>query len=55
LVRAAYNSTHPKRAKSAKKAQKRLKVIADRQVRESERKLTTEQQKNTAKICIFVF
>jgi IS5 family transposase len=44
LVRSAYNGAHPKRAKAAKKAKKRLKTIANKQLRELERKMTYKQQ-----------
>ena len=44
LVRQAYNGKHPKRAKGAKKAQKRLKTIANKLLRELERKMTTAQK-----------
>ena len=39
LVRESYNSTHPKRRKKAKSAQRKLKTIASRLVRELIRKL----------------
>jgi IS5 family transposase len=39
LVRDTYNSTHPKRKKKARKASRKLKVIAGRLLRELERKL----------------
>ena len=39
LVRATYNSSHPKRRKKAKSAQRKLKTIAGRLIRELERKL----------------
>jgi IS5 family transposase len=44
LVRDTYNGKHPKRIKQARKAKKRLKTIANTQVRELERKMS-EQQK----------
>ena len=44
LVRAAYNGTHPKRAKAAKKAKQHLKTIANRLLRELERQMNAEQQ-----------
>lgn len=39
LVRDTYNGKHPKRRKKAKKAQKKLRVLAGRLIRELERKL----------------
>lgn len=42
LLRDTYNSNHPKRKKKAKKAQRRLKTIAGRLVRELIRKLPEE-------------
>ena len=39
LVRDTYNSSHPKRRKKAKSAQRKLKTIAGRLIRELERKL----------------
>jgi len=44
LVRETYNGKHPKRIKQAKKAQKRLKTLANKQLRELERKMTAEQK-----------
>lgn len=44
LVRDTYNGKHPKRAKQAKKAKRRLKTIANTQIRELERKMSQEQQ-----------
>jgi IS5 family transposase len=44
LVRQTYNGKHPKRAKMAGKAKKRLKTIANAQLRELERKMTEEQK-----------
>lgn len=49
LVRDTYNGKHPKRAKQAKKAKRRLKTIAKAQVRELERKLSQEQLKQYEK------
>jgi IS5 family transposase len=43
LVRDTYNGMHPKRAKKAKKAKRRLKTIANTQIRELERKMNREQ------------
>lgn len=40
LVRNCYNSTHPKRAKKARRSQKKLKTIAGRLIRELERQLS---------------
>jgi transposase, IS5 family len=45
LVRDTYNGKHSKRVKRACKAKKRLKTIANTQLRELERKMNTEQQK----------
>ena len=39
LLRDTYNGKHPKRAKAAKKAKKRLKTIANKMLRELDRKL----------------
>ena len=43
LLRATYNSKHPKRAKQAKKARKRLQTIANAQLRDLERKMDEGQ------------
>ena len=40
LLRDTYNGQHPKRAKQAKKAKKRLKTIANKMLRELDRKMT---------------
>ncbi|MDR3326813.1 MAG: hypothetical protein LBT04_01550 [Prevotellaceae bacterium] len=40
----ACNGKHPKRAKQAKKAKKRLKTIANKLLRELERKMTEDQK-----------
>lgn len=45
LVRDTYNSTHPKRRKKANAAKRKLKTIAGRLVRELERKLPDQQNK----------
>jgi IS5 family transposase len=45
LVKDTYNGQHPKRSKQAKKANKRLKTIANKMLRELETKMT-EPQKN---------
>ncbi len=45
LLRDSYNSQHPSRKKKARKAIKKLKTIAGRQVRELERKLPKEMLK----------
>jgi IS5 family transposase len=45
LLRQTCNGNHPKRAKAAKKAKKRLKTIANVQLREPERKMTTYLKK----------
>ena len=42
LLRDTYNGKHPKRAKQAKKAKKRLKTIANKMLRELDRKLPEE-------------
>ncbi len=42
LVRDTYNGKHPKRIKQARKAKKRLKTIANTQIRELERKMSQE-------------
>mgnify|MGYP001796942806 CR=1 FL=1 len=42
-LRDTHNSSHPKRRKKARKAQKKLKVIAGRLIRELHRKLSEEQ------------
>lgn len=44
LVRDSYNGGHPKRRKKAKKAQRKLRTIAGRVVRELERKLPEEKR-----------
>jgi IS5 family transposase len=44
LVRATYNGKHPRRAKAAKKAQKRLKTIANCQLRDLDRKMDENQK-----------
>jgi IS5 family transposase len=49
LVRDTYNGQHPRRAKQAKKAKKRLKTIANKMLRELERKMTTAQQNSYSK------
>ena len=54
LVRDTYNSKHPKRKKRADKAKRRLKTIANIQLRELERKMTEAQKKQyeqTLSIC----
>lgn len=43
LVRDTFNSKHPKRAKKARKAGKKLKIIAGRLIRELERELNPDQ------------
>jgi IS5 family transposase len=45
LVRDTYNGKHPKRAKRARKANRRLKTIANTQIRELERKMSETQLK----------
>ena len=49
LVRATYNGTHPKRAKTAKKAKQHLKTIANRLLRELERQMNPEQKERYRK------
>ena len=44
LVRDTYNGKHPKRAKPSRKAQRQLKTIAMRLIRELERNFNTEQR-----------
>jgi IS5 family transposase len=44
LLRDTYNGKNPKRAKKAKKARKRLQTIANKQLRELDRKMTEEQK-----------
>ena len=44
LLRDTYNGQHPKRFKQAKKAKKRLKTIANHQIRELERKMNAGQK-----------
>jgi len=44
LLRDTYNGKHPKRAKQAKKAKKRLKTIANKMLRELDRKMTEDQK-----------
>ncbi len=44
LVRETYNGKHPKRAKQARKAKRRLKTIANAQLRELNRKMSEEQK-----------
>ena len=46
LVRDTYNGKHPKRAKAARRAKKRLKTIANKQLRELDRKMTESQKYN---------
>jgi IS5 family transposase len=48
LVRDTYNGKHPKRTKQAKKARRRLKTIANIQLRELERKMSIEQKNQYA-------
>ena len=45
LVRDTYNGKHPKRTKKARKANRRLKTIANTQIRELERKMSETQLK----------
>jgi len=44
LIRATYNSKHPKKAKAARKSLRWLKTIALRLISELDRKLSTKQQ-----------
>lgn len=43
LLRDSYNATHPKRAKKARAAQRKLRTLAKRQIRELHRKLDERQ------------
>jgi IS5 family transposase len=49
LLRDTYNGNHPKCKKQAKKAKKRLKTIANHQLRELGRKMTDSQKERYAK------
>ena len=49
LVRSTYNGKHPKRAKAARKAKKRLKTIANHQLRELAKKMSETQKKQYEK------
>ena len=44
LLRDTYNGSHPKRSKQAKKAKKRLKTIANKMLRDLDRKMTAGQK-----------
>jgi IS5 family transposase len=44
LVKDTYNGNHPKRSKQAKKAKKRLRTIANKMLRELDRKMTERQK-----------
>ena len=44
LLKATYNGQHPKRTQKAKKAKKRLKTIANKLLRELDRKMTEDQK-----------
>jgi len=44
LLRDTYNGQHPKRAKKARKAKKRLKTLANKMLRELDRKMTEGQK-----------
>jgi len=44
LLRDTYNGAHPRRAKQAAKAKRRLKTIANKQLRELDRKMTAGQK-----------
>ena len=44
LLRDTYNGQHPKRSKQARKAKKRLKTIANKLLRELDRKMTVDQK-----------
>ncbi|MCL2101668.1 MAG: IS5 family transposase [Fibromonadales bacterium] len=44
LVREAYNGNHPKRRKRSRKAKKRLRTVANHQIRELERKMNDFQK-----------
>jgi IS5 family transposase len=45
LLRDSYNGQHPRRMKRARKARKRLKTIANAQIRDLKRKMTLSQEK----------
>jgi IS5 family transposase len=49
-LRETCSGKHPKRAKKAKRARKRLQTIANVQLRDLERKMTEEQKKSTNRI-----
>lgn len=49
LLRDTHNGKHPRRAKQAKKAKRRLKTIANAQLRELDRKMTESQKEMYAK------
>jgi len=49
LLRSTYNGKHPKRVKAAKKAKKRLKTIANHQLRELTRKMSESQKEKYEK------
>ena len=54
LLRHSYNGKHPKRMKKAKKARKRLRTIANAQIRDLKRKLDTRQaQKYQEKLSLY--
>ena len=44
LVKSTYNGNHPKRSKQAKKAKRRLKTIANKMLRELDRKMSESQR-----------
>lgn len=48
LVRDTYNGKHPKRAKTARKSQRQLKIIAMRLIRELERNFNEDQKASYA-------
>jgi IS5 family transposase len=47
LLRDSYNGKHPRRMKKAKKARKRLKTIANAQIRDLRRKMTGSRRRRT--------
>jgi IS5 family transposase len=49
LLKGTYNGQHPKRAKQAKKSKKRLKTIANQQLRELDRKMSEVQKERYQK------
>jgi hypothetical protein len=50
LVRETYDSKHPKRGKQARKAKRRLRTIANAQLRELDRKMSEAQKARHKKL-----